>query len=445
MKKTIMPLFWGFALLCVFPMVSQAAVKPEAIARQFIQTLAGKDYAVAVASFDETMRQGLPAEKLQTIWEGFLQQAGPFVRQVESHVRPVDRYQVVDALCQYARAQQSIRVTVNDAGKIGGLWFGPLDFSVVYRAPAYVNPDAFVEREVTIGKGSTALPGTLTLPNGHAKAPGIVLVHGSGPNDRDETLGPNKPFRDLAWGLASQGIAVLRYEKRTKVYPELFTSLHRVTIREEVTDDALAAVALLRNVKEVDPQRVFLLGHSLGGMLAPRIGLANPKIAGLIIMAGPTRTLEDMIVAQYTYLAKLDGKITPEEQQQLDAIARQAARVKDPKLAPSTPANQLLGVPAPYWLDLRGYKPADAAKSVKRLMLILQGGRDYQVTMEDYAGWQSALDSRNDVTFKLYPALNHLFMAGEGPSGPAEYDKTGHVEAAVVSDIAQWMAGLRKR
>src|SRR5262249_57372826 len=116
--------------------------------------------------------------------------------------------------------------------------------------------------------------------------PGVGLAHGSGPNDRDETIAQNKPFKDLALGLASRGIAVLRYDKRTKVYPAKMAGLAGLTVKDEVVDDAIAAASMLRSQPRIDPARVFVLGHSLGGMLVPRIAAADAKLAGVIVMAG---------------------------------------------------------------------------------------------------------------------------------------------------------------
>ncbi|MGH9411173.1 MAG: hypothetical protein ACRD1V_17155, partial [Vicinamibacterales bacterium] len=99
--------------------------------------------------------------------------------------------------------------------------------------------------------------------------------------------------------------------------------------------------------------------------------------------------------------------------------------------------------PASYWLDLRGYDPPTAAKAVKQPMLILQGERDYQVTMDDFAKWKAALGSRPNVAFKSYPALNHLMIAGTGKSLPAEYNTPGHVDAHVVEDIAAWLTSVK--
>ena len=174
-------------------------------------------------------------------------------------------------------------------------------------------------------------------------------MHGSGPQDRDETLPPNKPFRDLAWALASQGITVLRYEKRTKVYASrMVKDVDTLTVQEETIDDAVEAVAFLRARPEIDPQRVFVLGHSLGGgFLAPRIGAADPAIRGLVILAGSARPFEDVILDQMTYVLSLSVPDAAVREQQLAALRQQVALVKDPaRLATAAPSDLPLNVPA---------------------------------------------------------------------------------------------------
>lgn len=308
-------------------------------------------------------------------------------------------------------------------------------------APPYSRSGAFREIEVTVGGGEWALPGTLTMPEGESLWPGLVLVHGSGPNDRDETLGPNKPFRDLAWGLATRGIAVLRYDKRTRVHgARMAAAASTLTVEEETVDDAIAAVALLEKTRGIAPDRIFVLGHSLGGMLVPRIAARKPRVAGWIVMAGAARPLEEAYLEQVRYLLSLDGEITPSEREKIAEIERQIATLRDPaKLAAAGPSDLPLGLPAAYWKDLQGWRPAEAARAIDRPMLVLQGGRDYQVTMADFAQWKAALGSSDRVTFKVYPRLDHLFMEGEGPSTPADYARPGHVSKEVVDDIAAWI------
>jgi uncharacterized protein len=343
-------------------------------------------------------------------------------------------------------AQQQLKVVRAGAEQLSEMLLANAPKPAEYQAPAYAVPAAFHEQAVTVGAGTEwPLPATLTLPVGAGPFPAVVLVHGSGPNDRDETVGPNKPFQDLAWGLATQGIAVLRYDKRTRVHPQKMMALQSFTVKDETIDDARAAVALLRRTPGIEPKRIFVLGHSLGGMLVPRIGLAAPdQIAGFIVLAGATRPLEDEWVRQYEYLYGLDGQITPKEQAELDGYKQQAARIK--QLTAADAANskeQLLFAPPAYWLDLRGYFPPDVALKLKQPFLILQGERDYNVTMDAFHDWQHALGGRTNVTFKSYPKLDHLFLEGTGPARGADYANPRNIPKYVVDDIAAWIKGRK--
>ena len=406
--------------------------------------LAGQ-FARVEEQFTGEMKAALPPGRLATLWTTLLAQAGAHKScEASPRVVAIADKQMVITKCQFERAALDVQFAFDSAGKISGLAFRPAASAPVpYTLPAYASPASYAETEVTIGSGEWVLPATLTMPAGSGSVPAVVLVHGSGPNDRDETVGASKPFKDLALGLASRGIAVLRYDKRTKVHGAKLAALTEFTVREVVIEDVVEAVKVLRAQPRIDGARVFVLGHSLGGMLVPRIGVADPSIAGLIVLAGAARPLEEAIVAQMRYLAAADGTISPEEQQGIDEAAALGERVRALKTEDGKSGRMISGAPASYWLDLRGYDPPAAAKAVKSPMLILQGERDYQVTMEEFARWKAALGSRSDVTFNSYPALNHLFIAGTGPSLPAEYEVPGHVAEEVIRGIAAWILGRR--
>jgi uncharacterized protein len=429
---------------CSAPATPQAKIQNKdnvSAAGQFVQLLEKGEFASAVKEFDATMTNALPVEKLKQAWESLIAQAGTMKARLSTRTERAGEYDVVFVTCQFEKTKLDVKVVFNRAKRISGLFFVPTKSTAEYRRPSYATPAAFQEREVQVGSGEWALPGTLTMPVGKGPFPAVVLVHGSGPNDRDETVGANKPFCDLACGLASRGIAVLRYEKRTKQHAAKCAAImDSLTVKEETIDDALAAVSLLRHTEKVAPSEIFLLGHSLGGMLVPRIGALDAKIAGFIVLAGSTRPLEDIIYSQFKDLFTRDGRISDSNKTKLRELELQVARVKSPELSLNTPTADLpLGGPAAYWLDLNRHPTPEIARSMKRPVLILQGGRDYQVTSQDFQGWKDALSSHKNAQFKLYPKLNHLFIEGEGRSTPSEYEIPGHVAETVVKDVATWI------
>jgi dienelactone hydrolase len=421
---------------------SDASTEQKTMAKAFVAEIAAGQFEKAVEPFDQTMRQALPTEKLKPIWDGLIKKYGPLQRAEEIRAEKIQKFDVVYVTCEFERGRLDAKIVFTSDNKISGLFFTPAG---KYQSPPYVDPTKFTEKEIQIGEGVWQLSGTLSIPQGKGPFPVVILVHGSGPQDRDETIGPNKPFRDLAQGLATRGIAALRYEKRTKQHQILMAAMAgSITVKEETIDDVVAAFKALGTEPKINSRRIFVLGHSLGGMLIPRIGKAEDRIFGFISLAGSTRPLEDLMLEQTKYILSLAGTPTKETQKQIEELEQQVALVKSPNLSADASQKLPLGAPAKYWLDLRGYAPAAEAKQLPQPMLILQGERDYQVTMEDFANWKNALGERKNATFIAYPKLNHLFMEGKGKSVPAEYATPGNVSQEAIEDIVKWIGGLNK-
>jgi dienelactone hydrolase len=327
-----------------------------------------------------------------------------------------------------------------DQGRIAGLFIRPAQAPPrAWTPPAYDTPSAYTNVDVTVG-AAPGLPATLTLPRVDHRVAVVVLVHGSGPNDRNETIGPNRPFEDIAAGLASRGIAVLRYDKRTKVAPQAFAPPRAFTVRDEVIDDARAAVALLRARPEIDPRRIVVLGHSLGATLAPRIAMDDADVAAIVLLAAAARPLADLIVEQSEYIASLID--VPDARTQAQLAALRAAATRADAVKPGDTGAPILDLPLSYWGDLNAYDPAATAAALKIPMLVLQGGRDYQVTTQDFDRFRTALAGHANATLTLLPRLNHLFITGEGKSTPAEYSRPGHVDREAIDDIVTFIEHL---
>ena len=419
---------------------AESSATPAVQGRALVDDIAAGRFDKAVSRFDDRMKRGLPAGVLKQVWGDLQSQAGAF-RTVVSTSADAGPPILVYVRCRFEKTDLDAKIALDASGRVAGLFFVPATDQRPWQAPAYVRPGDIHETSLSVGEQPWVLPAVLTTPKSGAPYPAVVLVHGSGPHDMDETVGRIKPFKDLALGLASRGIAVLRYDKRTKVYGKVANEA-RNTVEDEVITDVVAAVRLIRRRSDIDPRRVYVLGHSLGGHLVPRIVRKIPELAGAIVMAGNTRPLGDIVVDQITYLARLDGAVDANEQKEIAAAEQFRAAYNDPDL-PADGSLALFGVPLPnsYWIDLRAYEPQDAAAELAVPLLFLQGERDYQVTMADFEGWKRALRGRQGVTFKAYRDLNHLFIQGSGTPSPAEYDQPGHVAEEVVVDIARFVLG----
>jgi uncharacterized protein len=432
----------GAFALAVFASIvwAQTASAPSTIARQALDLLLAEKYSDLASTLTPLARERFTEDVLRNQIAARIHTFG----QLSSVGDPMTAKDGSDMLVSFPVRFRTMNVnilfTLNPSLQVAALSFRPADAPLpkVWQRPLYSHPDSFTERELTIGRDEWKLGATLTLPLGTGPFPGVVLVHGPGPNDRDETIYSNRMFRDIGEGLASRGIAVLRYDKRTLVYSDKMSE-QAFTLEQETVADAVRAIVLLRQQAEIATHRVYVLGHSLGGYATPRIAGRDGKLAGLIFLAANARPIEDVALEQNDYLAHLNGGPTPQAQQRLDALKAEVAKVKS--LQPGHQIPQILmGLPGAYLMDLKGYDPAGQAKQLSIPLLFLQGGRDFQVTSKDFGIWKTALAGRTNATFKEYPPLNHLFMAGEGKPGPAEYLKGGNVGDTVISDLAMWIA-----
>ncbi|MFC4114497.1 alpha/beta fold hydrolase [Nonomuraea zeae] len=411
---------------------------PAATAVTVVELAREERFADIEQLFAPPLRALVGAEALREAWTAETGKIGPVSAVGEPESEPAGAGLVlVSVPVTGERGGLDVVMTIDEDGRLTGLRLAAA--TAPWAPPPYADPATFDEQDVTVGDGPLAVTGTMSLPHVPGPRAGVVLLSGGGAFDRDATSGANKPLKDLAWGLAARGVAVLRFDKVTHTHGGQVAGTAGFTMTDEYVPHAVAAVRLLQRQPGVDPARVFVLGHSMGGKVAPRVAAAEASVAGLVIMAGDTQPMHQAAVRVVRYLASLHSG--PGMEAAVETITRQAAAVGGPDLSPSTPAEELLfGWPAAYWLDLRGYDPVATAAALDKPMFILQGGRDYQVTVtDDLPGWRAGLGDRPEVTIRVYDADDHLFFPGAGPSTPAGYEPAQHVDPAVVADIAEWL------
>ena len=307
-----------------------------------------------------------------------------------------------------------------------------------YARPPYVDLEAFEEREVVLGASPWQLGATLTVPRGPGPFPAVVLVSGDGYADRDATSGPRKSLRDLAWGLGTQGVATLRYDKRALTHALAFARQPDFTLDDEVVDDTVAAVALLRQTPPIDPTRVYVLGLADGGFAAPRIAQRVPDLDGLIVITAPSGSFLSAAVRRAEDAAKLDGDVNELEQYQVNR-ARARAAALDTVAAGGTAAPNIEARPS-YDRALAGYRPERVAQTLQTRLLILNGAFDASLVSADVHGWTQALQGRRDAAFRLYRDHGFQLYDFRDTSGPS-LRRLLHVGNQPITDIDAWIQG----
>ena len=370
-------------------------------------------------------------ESLMGMLKGLKEVKTPFV--IEQY-----GYKTVCVPCQFEVQNLNLQISFQD-GKIAGILTG------VYEVPDREVRIEYSVKEFSISFGEgKELPGTLILPDGEGPFPVVVFVHGSGPSDRDETINGNKPFKDLAEGLAEKGIASYRYDKRTYVYQKEAAMDIGLTVKEETVDDAVNAVRMLKETQEINPEEIFVAGHSLGGYVVPMIDkeLKEGEAAGYILLAAPVQGLADLMKEQYNFLFGLEASpsdAVKEQKKMIDAELKKLdhlEKYKDNEL--------IMGAYVPYWKNLEQYNIEEEAKKIEEPCLILQGEEDYQVTMREFESWKEIFSEKSNAKFVSFPGLTHLFMEGKKENGSKDYQNIQHVSPQVTDEIAEFMKEERK-
>jgi dipeptidyl aminopeptidase/acylaminoacyl peptidase len=435
MKKVTLLLL---LLLVTTASFSQGMLSLFGRSNDFFALLEQQKFTEAHVYFDSTLKAKVPVPELQKLWTELNTRYGKLEAAAAVQGKTQGDYFAVTLDAKFQGDTQSFILVYNKTEQMVGFFLKPRSTAANYLNPAYADTTLYKEREITIKTPGHELVGIVTTPKNGTNFPIVVMVHGSGPSDMDETVGPNKPFKDLAAGFAAKGVASIRYVKRTLIYSGEFNGAF--TVKEETMDDAVAAITLAATVPGIDKKQIYLFGHSLGGMLAPRIAALAPDLKGIILAAAPAKKFTDVLIDQNKYMFELSKDTTAKGKRQLDTIITELNRSRITSAGNMKADSSLLGLPVSYWVDLNLYDQVEMArKNVKQRMLIIQGGNDFQISPADFELWNTALSKKSNVTLKLYPDLNHLLSSQLEKGSSAQYQAASSVSESLIIDIVDWI------
>ncbi len=408
------------------------------IVRYFVEA----KYDSVYYHFDSNMKQQLQAEYLETIWNQIQQKYGAFELIKASQVLPNDELWMVDVVLGFANQDVSAKITYSAENQIAGLFFTPMNAkSSFYEIPNYADTSKFYEKNIKFGEPSWELEGTLTIPINCKKRPKVViLVPGIGSHDRDLTVGQNKVFKDIAWALASKGIASFRYDKRTYMYKNKMSKMTDVDFDDVIVDDVVASIDMLSKSELVDNKNIIVAGHSFAGYLLPKIIERSKKVSGAIFLAALGRPLTDALLSHYEHVAELDGKVDEKEQEFLRKLKIKINTTKNISKNDQIPPKYLpLGLTASFWKYLDNYNIKLYKDKVTIPLLFVQGSHDYQATEEDWNIWKNLFADNSKCEMVMLEGLDHIFLKTSKNPTAEEYQKFGHVDKSLLDILFKWL------
>lgn len=420
--------------------ISDAGAKEALTQRSldYVAEIQKGNFSGVLSGADEELASRYTEEDLNELWTACLSDARDFKSQESPEVTALEEGYQVNVYSVHTKYRILSSFSFDKEGKLSDISFS--------LKPLIVQPEegeTWYEVPITLGYDvNKPLNGMLTLPKKTDKPPVAILVQGSGKGNMDSLIGAagNRFFADLAHGLADLGVASIRYDKRYYAYPK-----DVIDIQTEYLYDVKDAVRFALKEERVNGEQLYLIGHSQGGMLSPKLASDNPEFKGFISMGGTLRRMEDLILKQNRVMNALNPSLTEEEREAADAaIASLVAEIKAlDGGSDASPDALLYGYPETYWKSLNKIDSLALAKELaaeEYPMLILQGINDFQVLYDtDYVLWQEVTAGNPNAACIAYEGLSHVFMPGSPEFNGAVYDPPAHVEPAVIQDIAEWI------
>ncbi|MEA1884513.1 MAG: alpha/beta hydrolase [Thermotogota bacterium] len=421
-------------VFCIATIFSFANDESSVVFEEYLNAFLNGNYQRAVELQNEQITNAFGVQAMEQSANMIINQYGKPETTYNTDIMEQDQYKIYMRLMKTTKGYLKFTVTVDQDLKIAGFYAAPAPDP--RKKLSYVDKNSFEEQPVKFGKEGWELDGILTLPVNKESYPMVIIVGGSGPTDMDGTVGPNTPYKDIAEGLASSGIAVMRYNKRTAQHGQKVSNMTgeiENIVDFEYSEDILLAIAYATNIEKVDS--IILAGHSLGGTVVPKIATASELVNGIILLAPGIRRLAQISLDQNRYVKDYLG-ITHEQMEQVEVFF---SMILNHELSDDYPIQS--GLTAKYYYELDEYSPLEDLENYGEPVLILQGEEDFQATMEgDYLPFREKYGQRDNFTFLSFPTLNHLFMkTKEGVfHWTDEYNKPGFVDEKVIESLSEW-------
>lgn len=438
-------------LILIFVISSFSLIANEDVSierpKQIISNFQNGNVDEIYNQFDSIMSQKLNPTRLAPIWKQLTANYGAFNGFGLQDTNTIGDNLVINTDLNFEKAVMNFMISVNSkSNKISGMYISEQEKKeeapiIEHKLPNYIDTTKFKEIDVVV-KDVFDLKGKMSMPNNFEKNIVFILVHGSGPNDMDETIGENKFFQNLAWGLASDGYGVLRYNKLTFEHGiDLVKINPKLTQKDEYNNSIKGAIKLIKENPLTNKSKIILIGHSQGASVITDFANDN-SVDGLVLLSGSPRKLYDLYTEQLEYLFSIDGVETQAEKSMLqehkDRINYFKSHNKNKIQTDSLP----LGLNYEYWMYLEKYNPIENLKKSKKPTLIINGGHDYQVTKADFKLWESNLKDKSNIKFDYIDNVNHIYSETPKMSVPGDFQKYLPIVPILFKDIEKWVENL---
>lgn len=349
-----------------------------------------------------------------------------------------------DIIIDYEYESSNENIFVCENGKIKAINKGIAELKItatydkqVLEGKETISINKYDIENINVVTGNFSLPGKLTVPDSDKKVPAVVFLHGSGPMDMDSTVNAIKLFKELSEGLARRGIASIRYDKRSFTYNKEMALNYFATVRDEYIDDGLSAIALLKSDSRIDSNNIFIIGHSLGANFAPVLLNLDDSIKGAVLLAGAPVHILDLLLEQ---VKRINGQGVADQYEEAIMESRFILEIKDEKHF-----YPYMGAYEPYVVSYNqiNFIAETQNAALTKKILIMQGGMDLQVYDEHFDQWKEYLRDSENVEFKYYNNLNHLFTDGQGENASNAYGTYKPISIEAIKDISLWIMKSR--